>query len=272
MNMPKALDQRIDLALQHGFDTTAQSLPLTHADGAFKVRPATQSEVGVGDDSAHSPDVEVSSLARHKVSAIYATRAEADSVRDRLIADGMSASAVRVVHEQAATALEEESDEVLKTILVDGAIGTAIGTGVGVIGTGALWASSLTLFIASPVLAPLVMLGWFASIGGLIGAATGAVQAESDDKEGKFSELVMDAIKSGHVVLIAHTHGQKETALAREIIARSLTSPVHGLPFGAPGLLAQADSTVGQSCQGHRAALAQRYRHGGVRQRSGCPS
>ena len=65
-------------------------------------------------------------------------------------------------------------DGVLQDVLVDGAIGTAVGTGIGALGSVALAATSVTLFIASPLVAPLMLLGWGASIGGLIGAAAGA--------------------------------------------------------------------------------------------------
>ncbi len=109
------------------------------------------------------------------------------------------------------------SDEVLKEVLVDGAIGTAVGTGVGAIGSAALVAANVTLFVASPVVAPLAMLGWFAGLGGIVGAAFGA-----NRKEGKFSELVKDAIESGNTVLVTYTHNESEQELAKEVICASL--------------------------------------------------
>ena len=123
--------------------------------------------------------------------------------------------------------VEKSSDEVLKDVVVDGVIGTAIGTGVGALGTVVLWASGVTLFVASPVIAPLAMLGWFAGLGGLVGAAAGADAKRAKvpgtlRKEGQFSELVMDAIKSGNVVLVARTRDESEKALVKQIIAESL--------------------------------------------------
>ena len=140
----------------------------------------------------------------HKVAALYATREEAEQVRQHLIDGGIAASEV--------------------TLLVDSAIGTAVGTGVGAIGTVILWAASVTLFVASPVVAPLAMLGWFAGVGGIAGAVAGAASKEDKKgKEGKFSELVMDAIKSGNVVLVVRTHGETDRELAKDIIGKSLT-------------------------------------------------
>ena len=163
----------------------------------------------------------------HKVSAIYPGRAEAEAVRQRVIEGGFAANAVDILHEHPLPFVEEGSDEVLKDMLVDGAIGTAVGTGVGVLGTAVLWASSVTLFVASPLIAPLAMLGWFASVGGIVGAATGAAAAGAPvagtpRKEGKFSELVMDAIKSGNAVLVVHTYDETERESAKKIIGDSL--------------------------------------------------
>ena len=163
----------------------------------------------------------------HNVSAIYPNREEAEAVRQRLIDGGIPTSAVDILHDHPPTLVEAGSDEVLKDMLVDGAIGTAVGTGVGALGTAVLWASGVTLFVASPVVAPLAMLGWFAGVGGLVGAATGAAATGAPEpgtprKEGKFSELVMDAIKSGNAVLVARTHDKAERDLAKKIIGDSL--------------------------------------------------
>ena len=154
---------------------------------------------------------------RHRVSAIYPGYTEADLIRQRLVAAGFATSAVEILQALPLDPAVAGSDEVLKDMVVDGAIGTAVGTGIGVVGTAILWASSVTLFVASPLIAPLAMLGWFGGLGGLVGAAVGA-----GSKVGKFSELVMDAIASGNVVLVAHTQDSRERELAKEIIGKSL--------------------------------------------------
>jgi hypothetical protein len=161
------------------------------------------------------------------VSAVYPTREEAVAVRRRLIDAGIASSAVEILHDRTPAVVTEDSDDVLKDMVVDGTIGTAIGTGVGALGTVALWASGVTLFVASPVIAPLAMLGWFAGVGGLVGAAagaagTGAPKAGAPRKEGKFSELVMDAIKSGNAVLVASTYDEAERGIAMKVIGESL--------------------------------------------------
>ncbi len=189
--------------------------------------PSEQNAFSGAATDAGYPQQSYTQRGGHKVSAIYPSREEAEAVRQRLIDGGFAGSAVDILHDHPATVVEEGSDEVLKDMLVDGAIGTAVGTGVGALGTAVLWASGITLFVASPVVAPLAMLGWFAGIGGLVGAATGAAATGAPEggtprKEGKFSELVMDAIKSGNAVLVARTHDEAERELAKKIISDSL--------------------------------------------------
>lgn len=164
----------------------------------------------------------------HTVSAIYPSRAEADGVRLHLIDRGFAASEIRIVGDPSESLTwpgsdETGRDEVLRTVLVDGAIGTAVGTGVGVIGTVAIAAASVTLFVASPVVAPLAMLGWFAGLGGVVGAAVGANRKRGGNgNEGKFSELVMDAVEGGNAALVVRTHNEAERELAKRIITDSL--------------------------------------------------
>jgi hypothetical protein len=76
----------------------------------------------------------------------------------------------------------------------------------------------VSLFVASPLVAPLVMMGWGASLGGLIGAVAGA----SDTKSRTLSALVGDAISRGQFVVVAETRSERETTLARDVIKASV--------------------------------------------------
>jgi hypothetical protein len=57
------------------------------------------------------------------------------------------------------------SNDVLKDVLVDGTIGAKVAVGIGGLLEVALITANVTLFIASPLLATLLLLGWGASIG-----------------------------------------------------------------------------------------------------------
>ena len=92
-----------------------------------------------------------------------------------------------------------------------------MGTGLGALGTVALAAASVSLFVASPLIATLSMLGWGAGLGGLIGAAAGATPG-AGHKEGWLSDLIADAIANDQVVLVVETRTEQETAIARRVM------------------------------------------------------
>jgi len=161
---------------------------------------------------------------RHHVSGFFANREEAQGALSRLVEQGLPREQLQIFSADAAppaTGVQADSNEVLQDVLVDGAIGTAVGGGVGALGSVALAAANVSLFVASPLLAPLVMLGWGASIGAIIGAATGAT-TNVDKKEGRLADLIQDAIMSGQFVLVATTRTEQETADAREVIEASV--------------------------------------------------
>jgi len=162
---------------------------------------------------------------RHHVSGFFTLQEAAENTRLTLIDSGFLAERIHIFSADAnssSPAPEGKSDAALKDILVDGTIGSVVGTGIGVLGSIALTSASVTLFIASPLVAPLVLIGWGASLGGFIGASIGASAATSEDKEGWLSDLIGDAIASGQVVLVLETLNEQETITAGEIIKDSV--------------------------------------------------
>lgn len=71
------------------------------------------------------------------------------------------------------------------------------------------------------MIGPLAMLGWFAGLGGVIGATVGAADGVSG-KSGKFSDLVKDAVEAGNTVLVVRTRDPAETNRAKELVSESL--------------------------------------------------
>jgi hypothetical protein len=158
---------------------------------------------------------------RHHVSGFFASRDDANTAFSILVKRGFANEQLQILEgpstSQAASKPMTKSDGVLQDVLVDGAIGTAVGTGIGALAEIGLVAANVSLFIASPLIAPLVVLGWGASIGALVGASAGAT-AGAGNKHGWFSDLVHDAVVSGQVVLVARTRTEDETSIAREVI------------------------------------------------------
>jgi hypothetical protein len=159
----------------------------------------------------------------HRVLGFYAGRTAADAVFSQLVRRGIPAEKVKIlVPGEGGGSAEStaDSDDVLKELLRDGAIGAAVGAMAGATGSIALAAVNISLFVASPVLGALYLLGWGASLGGFVGAVAG-----SQNRKGDVSGLVKDALSSGHVVLVARTATEEQTTMARQIIGESMSDP-----------------------------------------------
>ena len=159
----------------------------------------------------------------HIVSGIYTTRAEAEAVLERLVERGVPRGEMYVVDHPAIpeTPKMASDNEALKDMVVDGSIGAVVGTGIGVLADVALVAAHVPLFLPRPLLPPPVLPGLRPPPGGAVGAVVGAEKTEKK-KEGMFSELVLDVIKDGHVVLVANTWTDEEAAVVREVIGDSV--------------------------------------------------
>lgn len=96
-----------------------------------------------------------------------------------------------------------------------------MGTGIGALGSLALAVTNASLFVVSRLLAPLFLLGWGASIRGLVGATAGA-SAGAGDKKGWLSDWIGAAIANGQGVLVVETRTPQETDTARELIQPSV--------------------------------------------------
>lgn len=152
---------------------------------------------------------------RHYVSGFFAHRDQAEKAVSDLVVAGLPLTRVHLFDKDSIPPTHtatESSDKVLKDIVVDGAIGTAVGTGIGALLTVGMVAANVTLFVASPIIGPLVMLGWGASLGGIVGASVGAAQNDRP-----LSDMVHDAITSGGLVVVAETLSTEETASAANI-------------------------------------------------------
>ena len=160
---------------------------------------------------------------RHHVSGFFVKRDEAQIALDKLVIRGLPAEQLHIYDNETARITPDpdvNSNATLKNLVVDGATGVAVGTGIGVLTEIALVAANVTLFVASPLVAPLALLGWGASLGGVIGAVVGS--DSKTKKEGKLADMVQDAIMSGQVVLVAETRTEQETVIAQEVINRAV--------------------------------------------------
>jgi len=178
----------------------------------------------------------------HRVVGLYPSSVEAGAARELIIAKGLSPQQVRLLSAAATGAgpdAASDSDDVLKDLLRDGAVGTAVGTVAGAGVSIALAAANLTLFIASPVLGTLYLLGWGAALGGLIGTVVG-----SERSKGDVSTLIKDALASGQVVLVVHARTEDETAIAQRVLGRHIDLPATAVATGQDAHISSSTVSV----------------------------
>lgn len=163
----------------------------------------------------------------HYISGFFAKREDAQHTLSTLLARGVPRAQLQIFETDAppsAPVPQEDSSAVLKDVIVDAAKGSAVGLGLGALAEVALVAANVTLFVTSPLVAPLALLGWGLGLGGVIGGAIGieAHATAPEKKEGWLSDLVRDAIASGQTVLMVQALTAQETAIAKEVIEASV--------------------------------------------------
>lgn len=156
----------------------------------------------------------------HRVVGFYPSLIEANHARDLIVAKGVAATRIRVLPDGTSGAeadMKADSDDVRKDLLRDGAIGTAVGTVAGGGAAIALASADVGLFLASPMLGALYLVGWTASLGGFLGALVGAQRSKGD-----VSILIRKALARGQIVLVVHARTESETAVAQQIVGRNV--------------------------------------------------
>lgn len=155
----------------------------------------------------------------HQISGFFSHRDQAETAYAQLLKQGIAAAQLTLRDTDstppaiASRAGNQSSNAVLKSVLMSTAIGVAIGSVAGIIVEVALIAANINLFVASPLIAPLVLIGWGASIGGFIGAATGAMK-----KNRPLTQLVQEAILTGQIALVVDTHSRQQTLAAKTVM------------------------------------------------------
>lgn len=97
-----------------------------------------------------------------------------------------------------------------------GGAGAVIGGVLGGLVQAGLVVSDMGLLMASPVLAPIMLVGSGAFLGAFVGALAGVSSLTP-----KPSPLMQDEVADGGSVLLANTRSAEETAMAREVLTAS---------------------------------------------------
>ena len=128
------------------------------------------------------------SIYQHHVSGFFVSRDEAEIAQAKLIALGLPTANLFIFKNDdnsPSPAPNANSNTALKGLLVDGAIGSVVGAGLGALGEVAIIAAK---------------------------------------KDGKFADLVNDAILHGQVVLIVRTQSAQETKITTDVMQEAVGS------------------------------------------------
>jgi methenyltetrahydromethanopterin cyclohydrolase len=174
----------------------------------------------------------------HHVSGFFVRREEAELARTRIINCGLHEIHVQIYskdHTAIALDLKTNSNGGLEDMLVDKVMGSTADVGVGTLGELALVASNVTLFVASPLIASLVTLGWGARLGVDAAAAVGSIHKGKINSQ--FSDLVCDAILDGQAVLVVTSLAAVDTRSAAYIIEAAVGTDENETALTVPGEL-----------------------------------
>ena len=156
----------------------------------------------------------------HKVAAVYPSAAAAEAARQELLRAGLVDIDIRQVGPATSdldARIEPEQRQTRNRFIEDILTGTALGGVAGAAAAGAAAALVPTLFVAAPVLGPLMAVGYAATLGG----GAGAVKAFKV-KEGMLAGVVEDAAKNGLCSLVIHTPDAETNARVEQIVERTL--------------------------------------------------
>ena len=161
----------------------------------------------------------------HNVSPSFALRETAEHTLLQLRQRGLSREQLKILiageHVPLSLPTRVKSRAVRNAMLMDGAIGALIGAVLGVLVQAALVITDMGLLAASPLLAPIMLVGWGAFLGAFLGAMAGVASVSPGTLEGRRSPLTHREIETGSTVLLANTRSAEETAMAREVLTAS---------------------------------------------------
>ena len=156
----------------------------------------------------------------HKIAAIYSSAAQADSAQEVLRRADLGD--IRITRldpgsPEPGRAIEPEQAATRNRFIVDMLAGGAIGTAAGAAGAGALAIGLPSLFVAAPVVGPLMVAGY----AGTLGATAGAIKAFRI-KEGLLADMAKDALDRGFHLVIVHSRDDETRDRAEEVIGETV--------------------------------------------------
>lgn len=156
----------------------------------------------------------------HKTAAVYPDEeTSADAVRALRAAaiENIDITTLRPGKADVSPAIEPEMEETRNRAILDTLYGTATGGAAAAVTAGAIAVAIPALFVSASVVAPLIVLGYGAVIGGTAGAILGI-----KPREGMLAGMVRDALKAGFYVVIVHAADHEAQHQAEAVISHTM--------------------------------------------------
>ena len=156
----------------------------------------------------------------HKVTAVYqdaATAAEACRKLEASVRGDIRVMQLSPDSDDIDLAIEPEPEAGRDTAARDALAGGAAGTAAGAVVSGTTAIIAPSLFVAAPVAATLITLGYGAMLGGVAGAIRGI-----RPREGELAALVKDALNNGCHVVMVHAADEASMQKAEAVIDETL--------------------------------------------------
>ena len=159
---------------------------------------------------------------KHELAGIYPDQGQARQAYDAFVEAGFGERELRLMTpeefdtdpDQVSRDIEPESAGTRDQIIKDTAMGAAAGGGVGAAGAAGIGLMAPALFAAGPVVAPLMVMGYGALIGGMGGAVSGLHLEKTH-----LAAVVEDALKGGMYAVLVHTRDEQAYERAHDVMA-----------------------------------------------------
>jgi LytS/YehU family sensor histidine kinase len=151
---------------------------------------------------------------RH-VSGFFSNRDQAEAICSTLVNSGIDKEQLTLRRTNLVSNLSGDTDGITTAMLTSimGTIvtGTAIGAVIGV--TAGLALNPVDAYSATPLITPMILIGWGASMGAFIGAVIGAKQ-----KNQHLTKMGEETILYRQFTVIVETHDRQQTSTVKSIM------------------------------------------------------
>lgn len=152
----------------------------------------------------------------YKLAGIYANRGDAEQALQHVVAAGFDRNQVRCAwpdDQYVDRKVEPETSASRNHMVRNAVVGTLIGGAVGLVITALIALFQAGLFAAVPVWGPLIVTGYGATVGLVVGAFTGLRM-----REGQLASAIVDEVNRGGYAVIVQARDSREAHRAEQLL------------------------------------------------------